>query len=131
MSTIAQLLAQSGLPPLEARMLLERVLGKTRAWLIAHADEAAGADAERAFAALVERRGKGEPIAYILGEREFYGLELHVTPAVLIPRPETELLVELALARMPANARHARARPGDGQRRDRRGRWRSSGRRRG
>lgn len=104
MTTIAQLLAQSGLPPLEARMLLERVLGKTRAWLIAHADEAADADAERAFAALVERRGKGEPIAYILGEREFYGLELHVTPAVLIPRPETELLVELALARMPGNA---------------------------
>jgi release factor glutamine methyltransferase len=97
-------LAQSGLPPLEARMLLERVLGKTRAWLIAHADEAAGAGGERAFAALVERRGKGEPIAYLLGEREFYGLELHVTPAVLIPRPETELLVELALARMPGNA---------------------------
>jgi len=85
-------------------MLLERVLEKTRAWLIAHADEAAGVDAERAFAALVERRGKGEPIAYILGEREFYGLELGVTPAVLIPRPETELLVELALARMPENA---------------------------
>ncbi len=103
MSTIAQLLAQSGLPPLEARMLLERALEKTRAWLIAHADEAAGADAERAFAALVERRGKGEPIAYILGEREFYGLELGVTPAVLIPRPETELLVELALARIPEN----------------------------
>ena len=104
MSSIAQLLAQSGLPPLEARMLLERVSGKTRAWLIAHADEAADVDAERAFAALVERRGKGEPIAYILGEREFFGLELHITPAVLIPRPETELLVELALARMPGNA---------------------------
>jgi release factor glutamine methyltransferase len=102
--TIAQLQAQSGLPPLEARMLLERVLGKSRAWLIAHADEAAGADAEQAFAALAERRAKGEPIAYILGEREFYGLEFRVAPAVLIPRPETELLVELALQRMPEDA---------------------------
>jgi len=102
--TIAQLQAQSGLPPLEARMLLERVLSKSRAWLIAHADEAAGADAEQAFAALAERRRKGEPIAYILGEREFYGLEFRVAPAVLIPRPETELLVELALERMPEDA---------------------------
>lgn len=103
MTSIAQLLAQSGLPLLEARMLLERVLGKTRAWLIAHADETAGADAEQAFAAVAERRRQGEPIAYILGVREFYGLEFGITPAVLIPRPETELLVELALARMPAN----------------------------
>ena len=85
-------------------MLLERVLSKSRAWLIAHADEAAGADAEQAFAALAERRRKGEPIAYILGEREFYGLEFRVAPAVLIPRPETELLVELALERMPEDA---------------------------
>jgi release factor glutamine methyltransferase len=102
--TIAQLLAQSGLPPLEARMLLERVLEKTRAWLIAHADEAAGGEAEQAFVVLAARRREGEPLAYILGEREFYGLELRVTPAVLIPRPETELLVELALARIPENA---------------------------
>jgi len=102
--TIAQLLAQSGLPPLEARMLLERVLEKPRAWLIAHADEAPGPEAEQAFSALVERRLRGEPIAYILGKREFYGLEFQVTRAVLIPRPETELLVELALARIPENA---------------------------
>ena len=102
--TIGQLLAQSSLPPLEARMLLERLLGKTRVWLIAHADEAAGAEAEQAFAALAGRRRQGEPIAYILGEREFYGLEFRVAPAVLIPRPETELLVELALARIPESA---------------------------
>jgi len=102
--TIAQLLAQSELPPLEARMLLERVLGKTRAWLIAHADEAADAEAGQAFAALAERRRQGEPIAYILGKREFYGLEFEVNRAVLIPRPETELLVELALARIPERA---------------------------
>lgn len=97
-------MAQSGLPPLEARMLLERVLGKARAWLIAHADEAAGAGNEQAFAAMAERRRLGEPIAYLLGEREFYGLEFGVTPAVLIPRPETELLVELALARIAEDA---------------------------
>ncbi|MFA5912049.1 MAG: peptide chain release factor N(5)-glutamine methyltransferase [Burkholderiales bacterium] len=104
MTTIAQLLAQSALPPLEARMLAERALGKPRAWLIAHADETPGAAAEQAFAAMAERRRQGEPIAYILGEREFYGLDFGVTPAVLIPRPETELLVELALERLPADA---------------------------
>lgn len=102
--TIGQLMAQSGLPPLEARLLLERVLGKTRAWLIAHADEAPGTEAEQAFAALAERRRQGEPIAYILGKREFYGVEFGVTRAVLIPRPETELLVELSLERIPENA---------------------------
>jgi release factor glutamine methyltransferase len=103
-TTIAQLIAQSGLPSLEARMLLERVLGKARAWLIAHADEAAGAEAAQAFSALAARRREGEPIAYILGVREFYGLEFRVAPAVLIPRPETELLVELALERIPVDA---------------------------
>jgi release factor glutamine methyltransferase len=102
--TIRQLFAQCGLPPLEARMLAGRVLGKNSAWLIAHADETASVETERAFAALAERRRRGEPMAYILGEREFYGLEFRVEPTVLIPRPETELLVELALARIPENA---------------------------
>ncbi len=102
--TLAQLLAQSGLPPRESRMLAARVLEKNSAWLIAHADEPVSTAIERSFAALAERRGRGEPMAYILGEREFHGLELRVTPAVLIPRPETELLVELALARMRADA---------------------------
>jgi release factor glutamine methyltransferase len=64
----------------------------------------ADAAAEQAFAALAERRRQGAPIAYILGVREFYGLEFGVTPAVLIPRPETELLVELALERIPEAA---------------------------
>jgi release factor glutamine methyltransferase len=104
MMSLAQLMAQSALPPLEARMLLERVLGKTHAWLIAHANEVPGAEAEQAFAALAGRRRQGEPIAHILGKREFYGLDFQVTRAVLIPRPETELLVELALARIPENA---------------------------
>lgn len=99
--TLAELQAQSVLPPLEARMLLEAVLDKPRAWLIAHAEEVASAKVEFAFDALAARRVAGEPIAYILGRREFYGLDFQVTPAVLIPRPETELLVELALARIP------------------------------
>jgi len=85
-------------------MLAGVVLAQSSAWLIAHADEAPSAKSEMAFVALAERRLRGEPMAYILGEREFYGLELQVTPAVLIPRPETELLVELALARMPEGA---------------------------
>lgn len=104
MRSIAELLAQSGLPPLEARMLLARALEKPRAWLIAHANEAADAAAAEAFAALAGRRRQGEPMAYILGEREFFGLEFRVAPAVLIPRPETELLVELGLERIPAGA---------------------------
>ncbi len=85
-------------------MLAACVLEKNSAWLIAHADEAPSAGSEKAFAALAGRRARGEPMAYILGEREFYGLVFHVTPAVLIPRPETELLVELALARISADA---------------------------
>jgi len=85
-------------------MLLEHLLGKSRAWLIAHAHEGTDAAAAQAFSALADRRRQGEPIAYILGEREFHGLELQVGPAVLIPRPETELLVDLALERIPANA---------------------------
>jgi release factor glutamine methyltransferase len=101
---ISELLARSGLPPLEARMLAARVLEKSGAWLIAHADEPVNSGTEKAFSALAERRGQGEPMAYILGEREFYGLEFAVSRSVLIPRPETELLVELALARIPGNA---------------------------
>jgi len=79
-------------------MLLATVLAKNAAWLIAHASESPGNQAEHRFADLVERRVRGEPVAYILGEREFYGLRLQVTPAVLIPRPETEYLWEQAVA---------------------------------
>jgi release factor glutamine methyltransferase len=100
---IAQLLESCGLPRLEARMLFARALDRNGAWLIAHADEAVSADAERAFTVLAARRRQGEPIAYILGEREFFGLEFKVGPAVLIPRPETELLLELALERCRVN----------------------------
>lgn len=86
---------------LEAQLLAAHALGVTRAWLVAHDDQPIDARQHAALDALLQRRLHGEPIAYILGRREFYGLELMVSPAVLIPRPETELLVELALARLP------------------------------
>ena len=72
-----------------------------RAWLIAHEGDALQANKHAAFEALLKRRLKGEPIAYILGYREFYGLKLKVTADTLIPRADTETLVEAALARVP------------------------------
>jgi len=85
----------------EVELLLSHALGHDRAWLYAHADDPlAVADAVR-FHALLRRRAAGEPVAYLIGRREFWSLDLTVTPAVLIPRPETELLVELALQRIP------------------------------
>ena len=85
----------------EAELLLIRALGVSKARLVAHPELAAEARRNTRYLHYIERRLAGEPVAYILGEREFYGLGFHVTPAVLIPRPETELLVELALARIP------------------------------
>ncbi|WP_201315637.1 peptide chain release factor N(5)-glutamine methyltransferase [Dyella sp. EPa41] len=87
---------------LEAELLLVHVLGKPRSWLIAHADDELDAAHTAAFDALVKRRADGEPVAYITGRRGFWSLDLEVTPATLIPRPETELLVQLALDRLPA-----------------------------
>jgi release factor glutamine methyltransferase len=85
----------------EVELLLSHALGRDRAWLYAHTDDPlAVADAIR-FHALLLRRAAGEPLAYILGRREFWSLDLAVTPDVLIPRPETELLVELALQKIP------------------------------
>lgn len=84
----------------EARLLLAHALAAPRAQLLAHPERTLDGAARERFAALVARRAAGEPIAYIVGEREFWGLLLRVTPAVLIPRPETELLVERALERI-------------------------------
>lgn len=96
-------LAQSGLLPVDARALLAHALDRDRAWLIAHADdEIPRVDAD-AFFALAKRRRDGEPVAYLTGRREFWGLDLRVTSAVLIPRPETETLVEVALERLPSD----------------------------
>ena len=101
-STVAGLLAGRGLPLPEARALLAHQLGVARERLVAHPEAiVAAADAE-AFAALAQRRALGEPLAYLLGEKEFHGRAFAVTPDVLVPRPETELLVDLALERMRA-----------------------------
>ncbi|WP_411849971.1 peptide chain release factor N(5)-glutamine methyltransferase [Stenotrophomonas sp. LGBM10] len=85
----------------EAELLLMHVLGHPRSWLFAHATDVLDADAVAAFQALLARRQAGEPVAYLLGRRGFWTLDLAVSPATLIPRPETELLVELALERLP------------------------------
>ena len=99
--TVRQALAQAGLAPVDARALLAHVLNRDRAWLIAHETDAlARADVERFFA-LARRRRDGEPVAYLTGEREFWGLVLAVDRSVLIPRPETETLVERALRVLP------------------------------
>ena len=100
-STVRQALAQSGLVPLDANVLLAHVLQCDRSWLIAHADDPLGQERMDAFAALARRRRDGEPVAYLTGVREFWGLPFVVSRAVLIPRPETETLVELALSRLP------------------------------
>ena len=98
-ASVSELLRASGLPPLEARALLAQQLGCTREALVAHPERSVTDAAAAAFGALARRRRSGEPLAYLLGEREFYGRAFAVTPAVLIPRPETELLVSLALDR--------------------------------
>jgi len=90
--------AREKLPASEARLLLGHVLDRPAAWLVAH-DDALLEEADLLrFASLVARRKGGEPVAYLVGHREFYGREFAVSPAVLIPRPETEMLVDLALA---------------------------------
>ena len=88
----------------DVELLLGHALGKDRAWIYAHGDDALPVEGALRFHALLMRRAAGEPIAYILGRREFWSLDLKVGPDVLIPRPETELLVELALQRIPQTA---------------------------
>lgn len=102
MKTLADLLRGSGIDAIDARVLLRTVLGVDDAYLVAHGSDPASAQHETQFRALAIRRQAGEPVAYLVGEREFYGHVYKVTPAVLIPRPETELLVELALERTPS-----------------------------
>lgn len=95
------LIAASGLPLREAQLLAAHVAGKPRSWVLAHDDEVPAPAVRDTLLDLYTRRRAGEPIAYLTGEREFHGHSLRVTPDVLIPRPETELLVELALGRLP------------------------------
>ncbi len=88
---------------LELRVLLGHALNVDLAWLLSHGDEEIHGCAGERYEELLARRLAGEPIAYILGEREFYGRSFKVGPSVLIPRPETELLVDLAKVNMPAD----------------------------
>jgi release factor glutamine methyltransferase len=88
-------------PQLDAEVLLSTVLGVTRTALIVRGSDPLGSDALAAYQGLIDRRRDGEPVAYLTGRREFWSLPLKVTPAVLVPRHETELLVETALRLIP------------------------------
>jgi release factor glutamine methyltransferase len=103
-ATIAAVQASLPLDPLENRILLCEATGLTRVQLITQGDRALTPAEAARLEDLVARRQRGEPIAYIVGRREFFGLDFQVGPAVLIPRPDTELIVELALERLPDNA---------------------------
>ncbi|WP_229429549.1 MULTISPECIES: peptide chain release factor N(5)-glutamine methyltransferase [unclassified Massilia] len=104
-ATLGQLQKHLPLDPLENRILLCHALQLPRVALITQAERALTGEEAAALAGLVQRRLDGEPIAYIVGEREFFGLPFRVSPAVLIPRPDTELIVELALDRLAPRAR--------------------------
>ncbi|TWH05031.1 MULTISPECIES: peptide chain release factor N(5)-glutamine methyltransferase [Pseudoxanthomonas] len=95
--------AAGRLPREDAEPLLLHALQQDRAWLFAHGDDPVRADQAGAYRALLARRQAGEPVAYLTGRRGFWTLDLETTPDTLIPRPETELLVELALERLPAD----------------------------
>lgn len=104
-STVAQALVAArarGLERLDAQLLLSRVLDRPRSWLLGHGEAPLAAELMHRFEALCGRRAGGEPIAYLLGEKEFHGLVLQVDAAVLVPRPDTETLVDWALERLAA-----------------------------
>ena len=104
-ATVGAVLAALPLDPLENRILLCHATGLTRVQLITQSERALDQDEAARLDALVARRLQGEPIAYIVGRREFFGLDFEVDAAVLIPRPDTELIVELAMERLPQGAR--------------------------
>ncbi|MES2050048.1 MAG: peptide chain release factor N(5)-glutamine methyltransferase [Pseudomonadota bacterium] len=103
-STIAQCQSASPLDALETRMLLMHALGLSRVQLITQSDKILNPEQALELSTLIQRRIHGEPMAYIIGEREFFGLNFYVTPDVLIPRPDTELLVELSLQYAPISS---------------------------
>lgn len=100
-----------GIPPRDVDLLLSDLVGRPLAWLVAHGDETID---PAPLDALLERRYRGEPVQYIRGRSEFYGREFYVDDRVLIPRPETEILVEAAIARAPRGARIADIGTGSG-----------------
>lgn len=95
--------ARQRIDAVDAELLLAHVLQRGRTWLFTHGDAVPEPAQVDAFADFVRRRQAGEPVAYLIGRRGFWNFELDVTPATLIPRPETERLVELALARLPVD----------------------------
>ncbi|CAA9347405.1 MAG: Peptide chain release factor N(5)-glutamine methyltransferase [uncultured Lysobacter sp.] len=95
--------ARARIDSVDAELLLMHALGVARTRLFTHADAPVAPGSAEHFAALVQRRVAGEPVAYLVGCRGFWSFDLEVTPATLIPRPETELLVELALQRIPVD----------------------------
>jgi release factor glutamine methyltransferase len=97
-------LSESESPKRDAEILLEHVTGKSRTYLLAFGETLLTAEQEPQLAALLARRKTGEPVAHLVGEREFWSLPLYVSAATLIPRPDTECLVEQALARLPTAA---------------------------
>jgi len=99
-ATIATALRWPGLDPIDARVLLQHSLGATHAYLIGNSERMLTSTEEHRVRQCFERRIAGEPVAYIVGQREFFGRDYRVSPAVLIPRPETELLVELGLQKL-------------------------------
>ncbi len=111
--TIEKALRSSGLDRLDAELLLAHLLGKNRTWLLMNAEQPLAPVQERQWEGLRARRAAGEPVAYIVGEKEFYGRPFTVTPDVLIPRPATEGLVDLALEFL--GAPHDDVRPLDHQ----------------
>jgi release factor glutamine methyltransferase len=104
-TSVDAVLQLTGLDRQEARILVMHALHLSRAQLITQSNRSLTTDEAQHISQLFERRIAGEPIAYIVGEREFYGLSFIVTPDVLIPRPDTELLVELALERLPTHGK--------------------------
>ncbi|MCA0244944.1 MAG: peptide chain release factor N(5)-glutamine methyltransferase [Proteobacteria bacterium] len=104
-----------GVDRLDAQVLLAHHLAQPRTWLIAHDDAPLPAEVQQRFTADLESRAAGAPLAYLLGEREFHGLRLAVTPAVLVPRPETEVLVDWALALLGAQPGEQTGEQTDGQ----------------
>jgi release factor glutamine methyltransferase len=104
-ATVADALRLPGLDPTDSRILLQHVLHASHAELIAHSERPLDERERAQFGSLAARRRHGEPIAYLVGLREFYGRTFAVDAAVLIPRPETELLIDLALARIPKDQR--------------------------
>jgi release factor glutamine methyltransferase len=104
-ASLRELQASLPLDPLENRILLCHATGLSRVQLITRAEQVLDEGQAARLEALVQRRLAGEPIAYIVGKREFFGLDFEVSEAVLIPRPDTELIVELAIERLPPQGR--------------------------